>query len=70
MNDHSGLRYLFDQPNMNYVQAIWLATLSEFGFETIYIKGKENMVVGHLQDHILHAGQHDDKYKELKDNLQ
>lgn len=28
MIDHSGLRYLFDQPNMNARKAIWLATLS------------------------------------------
>ena len=30
MSDHSKLRYLFDQPNLNSRQAIWLGTLSEF----------------------------------------
>jgi len=38
MSDHSGLRYLFDQPNLNVMQARWLATLSEFNFEIRYIK--------------------------------
>ena len=32
MSDHSGLRYLFDQSNLNFGQARWLATLSEFDF--------------------------------------
>jgi len=27
MRDHSGLRYLFDQPNLNSRQARWLVTL-------------------------------------------
>jgi len=42
MSDHSGLRYLFDQPNLNSMEARWLTTLSEFDFEVRYIKGKEN----------------------------
>ena len=44
MRDHSRWRYLFYQPNLNAIQDIWLATLSEFDFEIMYIKGKENMV--------------------------
>ena len=44
MSDHIGLRYLFDQPNLNARQARLLATLSEFDFEIRYIKGKENQV--------------------------
>ena len=48
MSDHSGLRYLFDQPNMNAKQARWLATLSEFDFEIMYIKGKEKRVADSL----------------------
>ena len=44
MSDHSGLRYLFHQANLNVRQARWLATLNEFGFLIRYIKGKENMV--------------------------
>jgi len=42
MNDHSGLRYLFNQQNLNGRQARWLATLSGLEFEIRYIKGKEN----------------------------
>ena len=48
MGDHSGIRYLFNQPNMNVRQAIWLATLSEFDFESRYVKGNKNMVVDAL----------------------
>lgn len=48
MNDHSGLRYLFDQRNLNSKQARWLATLIEFEFDIRYIKGKENMVADAL----------------------
>lgn len=48
MSDNSGLRYLFDQPNLNTRQAKWLATLSEFDFKIRYIKGKENRVVDAL----------------------
>lgn len=44
MSDHSGLRYLFDQTNLNSKKAIWLSTISEFDFEIRYIKGKENKV--------------------------
>ena len=33
MSDHSGLIYLFDQPNMNVKKYRWLVTLSEFDFE-------------------------------------
>jgi len=33
MSDHNGLRYLFDQININSRQAIWLATVTEFDFE-------------------------------------
>lgn len=44
MSDHNGLRYLFDQLNLNVRQARWLATLSEFDFDIKYIKGKENKV--------------------------
>ena len=44
MSDHSGLRYLFDQLNLNARKAKCLAIISEFEFETSYIKGKENKV--------------------------
>jgi hypothetical protein len=40
MIDHSGLRYLFDQPKLNARQAILASLLSEFDFEVGHIKGK------------------------------
>ena len=33
MIDNKGLKYLFDQPNLNDRQARWLALLSEYDFE-------------------------------------
>jgi len=48
MSDHSGIRYLFDQPNLISKKARWLDTLSEFYFKIKYIKGKENRVVDAL----------------------
>lgn len=48
LSDHSGLRYLFEQPNLNVRQARWLATLSEFDFEIKYILGKQNQVADAL----------------------
>jgi hypothetical protein len=48
MTDHSGLRYLFDQPKLNVRQARWMDLLSEFDFEIKHIKGKENRVVDAL----------------------
>jgi len=48
MSDLSGLRYLFDQPNLNARQVRWLGTLSEFDFEIKYMKGKEKWVLDAL----------------------
>jgi hypothetical protein len=48
MTNHSGLRYLFDQPKLNVRQARSTALLSEFDFEIKHIKGKENRVVNAL----------------------
>jgi hypothetical protein len=48
MTDHSGLRYLFDQPKLNVRQARWMTLLSEFDFEIKLIKGNENGVVDAL----------------------
>jgi hypothetical protein len=44
MTDHSGLRYLFDQPKLNARQSRWMTLLNEFDFEIKHIKGKENRV--------------------------
>jgi hypothetical protein len=48
MIDQCGLRHLFDQPNLNARQAIWMALLTEFDFKIKHIKGKENRVVDAL----------------------
>ena len=48
MSDHSRLRYLFDQPNLNSRPAKWLTTLNEFYFEIRYIKENEDMVANDL----------------------
>ena len=48
MSDHIGLRYLFDQLNLNARKAIWLSMINEFDFKIRYIKGKENRVADPL----------------------
>ena len=48
MSDHIGLRYLFDQLNLNARKARWLATISQFDFKIRYVKGKENRVADSL----------------------
>jgi len=44
MSDDSGLRYLFDQPDLNSMKSWWLTMISEFEFKIRYIKGKEKRV--------------------------
>jgi hypothetical protein len=55
--DHSGLKYLFDHPNINSSQRRWLEFLSEYDFDIRHIKGKENKVDNALirREHELHA---------------
>ena len=48
MSDHSGLRYLFEQSNLNARKSRWLAMINEFDFEIRYIKGKDNRVIDAL----------------------
>ena len=48
LTDNSGVKYLFNQPDLNVRQARWIAFLSEFEFEVIHIKGKENKVADYL----------------------
>jgi len=48
MTDHNGLRYLFDQPKLNFRKARLMALLSEFDFEIKHIKGKKNKVADSL----------------------
>jgi hypothetical protein len=44
LEDNSGAKYLFSQPDLNASQEICLSFLSEFNFEVRQIKGKENKV--------------------------
>jgi hypothetical protein len=48
LTDNSGVKYLFNQPDLNARQARWLAFLSEFDFEVRHINGKENKVADAL----------------------
>jgi hypothetical protein len=52
LTDNSGVKYLFNQPDLNARQARWLAFLSEFDFEVRHIKGKENKVADALSRRI------------------
>ena len=45
--DHCGLKYLFDQPNLNSRKARWLEFLCEFDFEIKHIKVKETRWLMH-----------------------
>ena len=40
--NHHNLKYLFEQKNLNSIQAIWVELSSDFNFNTRHIKGKEN----------------------------
>ena len=40
--------YLFNQPDLNARQSMWLDFLSEYHFELKHIKGKENKVADAL----------------------
>jgi hypothetical protein len=48
LTDNSGVKLLFNQPDLNARKERWLAFLSEFDFEVRHIKGKENKVVDAL----------------------
>jgi hypothetical protein len=54
--DHSGLKYLFEQPTLNSRKTRWLEFLSEYCFNIKHIKGKENKVVDALSRrvHLMH----------------
>jgi hypothetical protein len=55
--DQIGLKYIFEQPTLNFRQIIWLKCLSEYDFDIKHIKGKENKVSDALSRrvHIMHA---------------
>ena len=48
MSDKIGLRFLFDQLNLNTRQARWLEMINEFHFKIRHIKGRENNVADAL----------------------
>jgi hypothetical protein len=50
--NHSGLKYLFEQPTLNARKLIWLGILSEYYFDINHIKGKENKVVDALSKRV------------------
>jgi hypothetical protein len=52
LTDNTGVKYLFNQPDLNVRQARCLACLSEFDFEVRHIKGKENKVADALSHQI------------------
>ena len=45
MTDNKGLKYLLDQPNLNIMQARWIAFLGEYDFEIQHIKEKKIRLV-------------------------
>jgi hypothetical protein len=57
--DHNGLKYLFEQQNLNAKQTRWLEFRCEFDFDIKHIKGKENKVTNVLNRkiHAMHATQ-------------
>jgi hypothetical protein len=48
LTDNSGVKYMFNQLDLNARQARWLAFLIEFDFEVRHIKGKENKIADAL----------------------
>jgi hypothetical protein len=44
MIGHFGVKYMFDQPWLNAIHAIWMAQINEFNFKIKHIKGKKNRV--------------------------
>jgi hypothetical protein len=48
MNDHCGMRYLFDHPRLNSRQARLMTLISEIDFKIKHKKGKENKVTNML----------------------
>jgi hypothetical protein len=69
--DHNGLKYLFDQPNLNARKRIWLEFLSEYDFDIKHINGKENKVADALSRrvHELHSTTISMYQSDLKDKI-
>jgi hypothetical protein len=55
--DYNGLKYFFDQSNLNARESRWLEFLCKYEFDIKHIKGKENKVVYalNMRVHELHV---------------
>ena len=55
--DHDGLKYFFEQPNLNARQRRCMELICEYEFEIKHIKGKENKVADLLNRkiHVMHV---------------
>ena len=51
MSENIGLKYLFDQCNINARHARWFSFLSDYDFKIKHIKVKENKVANTLIRH-------------------
>ncbi|GAU51456.1 hypothetical protein TSUD_413530 [Trifolium subterraneum] len=56
-SDHKGLRYLFDQKELNMRQQRWMEYLKDFDFELNYHPGKANVVADALSRKALYASE-------------
>lgn len=52
ITNHINLKYIFNQPNLNARQDIWMAFLCEFEFNIKHLKEKENKIVDALRRHV------------------
>ena len=70
-NDHDGLRYLFDQPNLNARHKRWMELLCEYDFHIKHIKGQENKVVDapSRKMHVMHVATISTSTSNLKDMI-
>ena len=55
--DRRGLKYLFEQPNLNARKIIWMELLCKYDFDIKHIQGKENKVADALSRrmHMMHV---------------
>ena len=69
--DHDGLKYLFEQPNLNARQRRWMELLCEYDFDIKHIKGKENKVFDALSRkmHVMHVAAINTSTSDLKDKI-
>jgi hypothetical protein len=69
--DQFGLKHLFGHPTLNAKQTRWPKFLSEYDFEIMHIKGKENQVVDALsrRAHEIHIASISKYRIDLKDQI-